>query len=284
VILQIKDLGGCRAKIIGHLQSLTAGSPNLNYSSGVPRYCFVADEIYVKRLSTPDDLLTTVAVMFSAPPRIPHPSPPVKNHLIEHKSWSFCSFNPGSANGIHNAAEWLFDYASRYSENTPVILTDFDEHRPLFPSVEFPLSQIIRGEINPDTLRSYRHHASLVGTQATFIDNYFEYVMEMNMEGEKITAGTGAIIVNRSRVQNAFNKVTHDYDESTANALRKIEEEINNSGNKDAAENFNSFNEELEKPQSRKSVLKSLWQGTVAALPKLLEFADDVAKISVLFN
>lgn len=104
-----------------------------------------------------------------------------------------------------------------------------------------------------------------------------------DQRGDTITTnGNNNIVINRSIVQRAFNKVK-DKDEEIANALIRIEEEINKSGNKDAAENFESFNEELAKPHPKKSSLKALWKGTIEALPKLGELADVVEKIVKLF-
>jgi len=96
--------------------------------------------------------------------------------------------------------------------------------------------------------------------------------------------GNNNILVNRSTVQNAFNKVKNEHDEEIAKALTQIEEEINNSGNKEAAENFEAFSDELSRPKPKKSLLKTLWQGTLTALPKLKESADIVEKIVKLFS
>ena len=95
------------------------------------------------------------------------------------------------------------------------------------------------------------------------------------MTGDKINVhGSGNTIVNRSSVQNAFNKVKDDYDEETANALKRVEEEINKSGNREAAENFEAFSEELSKPEPKKSLLKTLWEGTLSALPTLAQLSS----------
>ena len=103
-------------------------------------------------------------------------------------------------------------------------------------------------------------------------------------QGDKIDVhGSGNTIVNRSTVQNAFNRVAAKHDEDIAKALLQIETAINKSGNKDAAENFNP-SAQLAKPEPKKSLLKSLWQGTLAALPTLKELPDVIAKISSLFG
>jgi hypothetical protein len=102
--------------------------------------------------------------------------------------------------------------------------------------------------------------------------------------GDKIDVrGSGNTIVNRSTVSNAFNRVKAVHSEDVAKALLDVEAAINKSGNKDAAENFESFSAELAKPEPKKSLLKTLWQGTLAALPTLQELPDVVTKISALF-
>ena len=95
--------------------------------------------------------------------------------------------------------------------------------------------------------------------------------------------GAGATIINRSLVQQSFNKVKDEFDDETASALIRIAEEIEKSGNKEAAEIFDSFNEELNKPVPKPSILRTLWKGMISALPVLGQLTDVVAKISKLF-
>ncbi|MET4177728.1 hypothetical protein ABIB99_008855 [Bradyrhizobium sp. LA6.1] len=110
---------------------------------------------------------------------------------------------------------------------------------------------------------------------------------EMNRPADQVTTinvlGSGNTIVNHSTVTHAFNRVKAAHSEEVAKMLLDVEAAINKSGNKEAAENFESFNEELAKPEPKKSLLKTLWQGTLAALPTLKELPDVVAKISALF-
>ncbi|WP_339133995.1 MAG: hypothetical protein WGN25_14220 [Candidatus Electrothrix sp. GW3-4] len=96
--------------------------------------------------------------------------------------------------------------------------------------------------------------------------------------------GNNNNIINHSTVENAFNNVKDEHDEEVAKALISIEEAINNSGNKEAVENFESFNEELAKPTPKKSILKTLWKGTLEALPELAKLIDVVSKIEGLFS
>jgi len=105
-----------------------------------------------------------------------------------------------------------------------------------------------------------------------------------NIMGDKIEVhGSGNTIVNRATVIHAFNRVKATQGEEVAKLLLEVEAAINNSGNEEAAENFESFSEELNKPEPKKSLLKTLWQGTLAALPTLKELPGVVTSISALF-
>jgi hypothetical protein len=135
VMPAIKEHGGCRVKLVGTLQSVTDQHPQLQFDPNVPRYCFLADEAIFRHPSAPDDLLTTVAIMFGVDKGAGErwDSRANDDHDILDKSWTFCSFNPSSSgSGEQRAASWLFDYVKRYSRLEPKILTDFDEQYRLF--------------------------------------------------------------------------------------------------------------------------------------------------------
>ena len=106
----------------------------------------------------------------------------------------------------------------------------------------------------------------------------------MNTSGDVFKNITGSTIVNWSTVEASFNKVKEEFDPDIANALKVIAEQIEKSGNKEAAENFDAFNEELQKPEPRKSVLRAHWGGITAALPSVLQMTDIVTRISNLLG
>lgn len=208
---------------------------------------------------------------------------------IASKSWTFYSFRPRyQQRDVHTAAEWMMDYAKRYSHGEVIILTDFDEHYDLFPSVEFRISRIITGEVDINRLQLYRDRLGLPSGSVfnTYIDTYIETqtVREIIMGDKFDINGNNNTVVNRSTVQNAFNKVKAEHDEATAQALKTVEERINASGNADAGDNFNGFTEELQKPEPKKPLLKTLWGGTVAALPTLLSLPGVAENIKKLFT
>jgi hypothetical protein len=94
--------------------------------------------------------------------------------------------------------------------------------------------------------------------------------------------GAGAAIVNRSTLTGSLNRVHYPADDAVVQALQVVAKFIEDSGNQGAAENFDALSEELGKPQPKKALLQSYWNGILLALPGLAEIAtiaDSVAKL-----
>jgi hypothetical protein len=91
-------------------------------------------------------------------------------------------------------------------------------------------------------------------------------------------------IVNRSLVERSFNKVKSEADEETAKVLIRVAEVVADSGNKEAGEILDQFNEELAKPVPRKSLLKRSWDNLVQVLPTVTTVAGAAAAIAKLFG
>jgi hypothetical protein len=104
------------------------------------------------------------------------------------------------------------------------------------------------------------------------------------VEGDSFSNISHATIINRSSVLSAFNRLQADGKNETAEALQKIAEAIEKSGNKEAGEQFGAMTDELNKPQPSKAILKTLWSGVTQALPTILNMTDLVAKITGLFT
>lgn len=279
VIQPIKEYGGCVADIVGTIRALPVLFPTLEYDPEIPKYCIFVDsksDLNIIRDSRSEELLATIAITFSRPYPYYGGFDESKQYdeIVRTKAWSFASFKPSSdEDNLKMAVDWLKDYAIRYSDdNEPKILADFDEHHEYFGRhVEFPLGDLSRGLIDSSRLYSYAGKFGLTIIQEVVMGDKFENIHH-------------ATIVNRSVVQNAFNKVKAEHDEETAAALKTVADEIERSKNIDAAENFNSFNEELQKPEPKKSVLRALWTGVTVALPSILQMTDVVTKISKLFT
>lgn len=105
----------------------------------------------------------------------------------------------------------------------------------------------------------------------------------MDEKGDVFENIANATIINKSTIQNAFNKVKSEHDEATSKALIKIAEFIEKSNEPAAGALFNSFTDELNKPQPDKSKLKSFWTGIQNVLPSIVSISESVAKIVTLF-
>jgi hypothetical protein len=102
--------------------------------------------------------------------------------------------------------------------------------------------------------------------------------------GDTFSNIQNSTIVNRSTVESAFNKTKSEMGADTAAILLKIADLVAQSGNKEAGELLDQFNEELTKPQPRKSLLKRSWDGLVAILPGVTSIAGAVAAMAELFS
>jgi hypothetical protein len=90
-------------------------------------------------------------------------------------------------------------------------------------------------------------------------------------------------IINESVVENSFNTLNDGYGEDVANALMQIAKFIERSGNEEAGELFDRFNEEINNLEPKKSVLKSLWRGIEKALPAITKLSEAITKLEALF-
>lgn len=162
--------------------SLIINPPDVTQLSGrswrdrttlLPRYALEVTRIVVHRTAHRGELLATAAIMYpttyyrgSADSRAGPRFSLDGYETYCKKSWTFCSFDPfDSMDGLRRAADWLMDYACRYSNGRnggsdsadPIpIFSNFDEHCTLFPNViEFPLGDICDGTVNLARLRKY---------------------------------------------------------------------------------------------------------------------------------
>jgi hypothetical protein len=110
------------------------------------------------------------------------------------------------------------------------------------------------------------------------VNNYYNYYGDMF---ENITDST---ISSKSIVQNSFNKVEMKYGEETKQALDEVSRFIGESMDPAAIALFNSFLQELNKPQYEKSALKGILNGIVKVLPSISNMPSAVAKITTLFK
>jgi len=114
---------------------------------------------------------------------------------------------------------------------------------------------------------------------------YVDSIGSVTVEGDSFSnIGAGATIINRSTLTNSLNAARAHGGEETANALKSVSEIVEKSGNADAADNLNAFNDELTKPNPKKSLLKSFWNAITDSLGPLTEVASAAEHITKLFS
>jgi len=136
--------GGCLTNLEGYLRIFPVKDSLIQYDRQIPRYAIFIDN--VQTIKSSEQLLVTVGVTFGFEDT---------RHEPTNKSWSFCSFDP-TKDDVCSSARWLEKYALRHFGKAE-ILSDFDEYYQHFGnySVEFPISQIVKGNIDRDKLSKY---------------------------------------------------------------------------------------------------------------------------------
>jgi hypothetical protein len=92
----------------------------------------------------------------------------------------------------------------------------------------------------------------------------------------------GSTIITRSLLVNSLNKI-NEQDSDIAKALSTVGQAIHDSGNREAGELFDQFNEELSKDKPQKSILKTCWAGIQQALPTIKSIAEATGVVAKLF-
>jgi hypothetical protein len=110
------------------------------------------------------------------------------------------------------------------------------------------------------------------------------YAGKVNIWGDVFSNISNTTIINRSHLEASFNKLMRDGDTYSAEALKRTAEEIHKSGNKEAGELFDAFNEQLEKPTPKKSLLANSWKGLTETLPTILKESDVTFTITKLID
>jgi hypothetical protein len=95
--------------------------------------------------------------------------------------------------------------------------------------------------------------------------------------------GTGNVVGNTGpvNISNAYNG-SPGLDAETQEALKALQLFIERSGKLAARELFDEFQNELAKPQPRRSLLSSIWEGIKRELPTVVSLVGVVAKVAAL--
>ncbi len=263
-INKIRECGGCLCNISGFLEILPKTITSFDYEEKIPKYYILVDKVNYIEPSPEGILSSSVAIMFQS-----------YNSYINnsfYKQYSYYSFKPSNIESLDKAVNWLKDYAIRYADN-PIILNDFDEYHDYFSDpIEFPIRSLTRGIINSQQITAYKKHYNIqIHAKKVVMGDSFENI-------------NNTTIVNRSLVQNSFNKLKRDYDAEVSQALLQIADFIQKSNDPAAAALFDKFNEELNKPQPEKSILTKIWSGIETVLPSITSISDVASKIIPLFS
>jgi hypothetical protein len=104
----------------------------------------------------------------------------------------------------------------------------------------------------------------------------------MSTGGDTFSNITGATIINRSQVQGAVSILQQQDNAQSAEALKLLADYVEKSGNSEAAEHLDDFTEELQKPEPRKSKLRSAWDSLQKALPAVSQIVGIAGGIAAL--
>jgi hypothetical protein len=106
-------------------------------------------------------------------------------------------------------------------------------------------------------------------------------IKDIKAKGYVVMAEAGAIVNVNSVVSNSFNDIKHD-DPALAEALATIAGAVEQSGNKEAGQAWDSFMKQVAGERD-KTILSALWDKVVKLVPDIASLAESAAKIAPLF-
>jgi hypothetical protein len=250
--------------------------------SGVPRlYLLVTDIVpaHSPAVLEAGQPLASAAVLF----RADDPWPAI--------SAAFVYFVPGRRGTLAQRLPWLDYYVSMLHGGT--VLTDFDEQMTRFPNAVFSLQKVASGRLAASEITDVAdllgvddsHIQSLMIRQQQYGRSLYNIrikIGEVHVGDVFKDIGPGTVIVNRSTLTNALNRVEADYSAETAQALQELVGAVEGAGQPQAIDSLNALSEELDKPQPSKSRLKVWLDAITAALPEVAAVATAVAKVAQL--
>lgn len=279
---EITERGVVRCTVTGKLMVLPDSLLSLYRDyTGVPRLYVLVEEL------TPADTTidlkkrptVSVAVMFTADDPW--------SRLRQRVNAAYVSFAPGRHGDLVLRLQWLDYYVACL--NRGAVITDFDEQMTRFPNAVFSLEKVMNGSLRRSELTSI---ADTLGVGSQEIDELLSRQRQMSLihieVGEVHVGdtfkhiGAGAVVVNRSTLQNALNRVENDHGPDVAQAVRELADAVARTGNPDAVDNLNGLTEELERPDPRKNRLKTWLDAIVSALPGVTQVAEAAARLSQL--
>ncbi|MEV1073867.1 hypothetical protein [Micromonospora parva] len=220
--------------------------------------------------------------------------PPVVNVAVMFESQNFSlpvsatyiEFVPGRRGTMKQRLPWLEYYVEKLHDG--VIVTDFDEQMSQYVDAVFSLHKISSQSLQEPQLKRLSRwfegsdipFSRLIKRQRDISVIVQNYAKDGIVMGDHITAGAGAIIINRSSLNNALNSVESAEGAKIAAALRELAEVVERSADPRARDNFVGLTEELAKPERNPSRIKVWLDAVVAALPGITQAATAAATIS----
>lgn len=96
-----------------------------------------------------------------------------------------------------------------------------------------------------------------------------------------VTGKNAAVVVGSGSIEVIIG--TKETNPALANALTAVLGHIENTQNKESAEYFGKFTEQLNQSKPDKTILRALWEGVVATAPTVKQMTDIVGIISKVF-
>ena len=106
-------------------------------------------------------------------------------------------------------------------------------------------------------------------------------IKDIKATGNVVMAGAGSTVNVNSVISNSFNAIKHD-DPALAEALATIAGAVEQSGNKEAGQAWESFMKQVAGERD-KTILSALWDKVVKLVPDIASLAESAAKIAPLF-
>jgi len=133
-----------------------------------------------------------------------------------------------------------------------------------------------------DCKYTYKNNAD-TESAINYINNQLEKIKQTQMINIENVSNSN-IVINSKEVQNTIKIIKERFDEETASVIREIAGIVEKSKNAEAVELFNAFNEEINKPEPKKSLLKNIWNGLSSVLPVLSSTISIVEKVMKIIN
>lgn len=96
-------------------------------------------------------------------------------------------------------------------------------------------------------------------------------------------SNTGTLI-NRSNITDSFNQISNDHGAALAQALKDLGSHIDKARNQSARAHLDLLLQQLERRTANPGILKTLWDGVVAAMPAIASLPAAAAVVANLIQ